>query len=79
MALYLSTMALHLAQAGGIFSCIDKLFEWFPHAVRTYPGAILTMAILTMAVVVLTMSVLTRCAPTRAPPLYTMHAPCIQP
>ena len=39
MALYLSTMALHLAQAGGIFSCIDKLFEWFPHAVRTYPGA----------------------------------------
>ena len=26
-------------QAGGIFSCIDKLFEWFPHAVRTYPGA----------------------------------------
>ena len=24
---------------GGIFSCIDKLFEWFPHAVRQYPGA----------------------------------------
>ncbi|KAL1523892.1 hypothetical protein AB1Y20_018811 [Prymnesium parvum] len=24
---------------GGIFSCIDKLFEWFPHAYRTYPGA----------------------------------------
>eukprot|EP00964_Phaeocystis_antarctica_P136518 scaffold100989_cov63-Phaeocystis_antarctica.AAC.1 len=91
MALYLSTMALHLApggrhpnpnphpdpnpnpnpnQAGGIFSCIDKLFEWFPHAVRTYPAAILTMAILTMAV-------LTRCAPTRPPPLYTMHTPCI--
>jgi hypothetical protein len=31
--------ASDFAQAGGIFSCIDKLFEWFPHAVRTYPGA----------------------------------------
>ena len=31
--------ASDFAEAGGIFSCIDKLFEWFPHAVRTYPGA----------------------------------------
>ena len=31
--------ASDFAQAGGIFSCIDKLFEWFPHAVRAYPGA----------------------------------------
>jgi hypothetical protein len=25
--------------AGGIYSCIDKLFEWFRHAPRAYPGA----------------------------------------
>jgi hypothetical protein len=24
---------------GGIFSCIDKLFAWFPHAVKAFPGA----------------------------------------
>ena len=24
---------------GGIFSCIDKLFAWFPHAVHAFPGA----------------------------------------
>ena len=24
---------------GGIFSCIDKLFAWFPHAVAAFPGA----------------------------------------
>ena len=31
--------ASDFGERGGIFSCIDKLFEWFPHAVRTYPGA----------------------------------------
>ena len=31
--------ASDFAERGGIFSCIDKLFEWFPHAVRTFPGA----------------------------------------
>jgi hypothetical protein len=31
--------ASDFAQRGGIFSCIDKLFAWFPHAVSAYPGA----------------------------------------
>ena len=31
--------ASDFAERGGIFSCIDKLFAWFPHAVRRFPGA----------------------------------------
>jgi len=31
--------ASDFADRGGIFSCIDKLFAWFPHAVHAYPGA----------------------------------------
>ena len=31
--------ASDFAERGGIFSCIDKLFAWFPHAVATFPGA----------------------------------------
>jgi len=31
--------ASDFAEAGGIFSCIDKLFAWWPHAVRTWPNA----------------------------------------
>ena len=31
--------ASDFAERGGIFSCIDKLFAWFPHAVTAYPGA----------------------------------------
>lgn len=26
-------------EAGGIYSCIDKLFAWFRHAPVAYPGA----------------------------------------
>ena len=29
--------ASDFGERGGIFSCIDKLFEWFPHAARVYP------------------------------------------
>jgi len=32
--------ASDFGERGGIFSCIDKLFAWFPHAVHAYPGAI---------------------------------------
>jgi hypothetical protein len=31
--------ASDFAERGGIFSCIDKLFAWFPHAVAEFPGA----------------------------------------
>ena len=31
--------ASDFAERGGIFSCIDKLFAWFPHAVHAFPGA----------------------------------------
>ena len=31
--------ASDFAERGGIFSCIDKLFAWFPHAFTTFPGA----------------------------------------
>ena len=31
--------ASDFAVRGGIFSCIDKLFAWFPHAAQAYPGA----------------------------------------
>lgn len=31
--------ASDFGERGGIFSCIDKLFAWFPHAVARFPGA----------------------------------------
>lgn len=31
--------ASDFGERGGIFSCIDKLFAWFPHAVHAFPGA----------------------------------------
>ena len=32
--------ASDFAVRGGIFSCIDKLFAWFRHAPKAYPGAV---------------------------------------